>query len=62
KEDLWSSVVEPIFTDIDIKPDDKTRFLVNPTGKFVIISTGDKVSTSGSKKKQPLLFWTNFYL
>ncbi|MCL2924511.1 MAG: methionine adenosyltransferase [Trichodesmium sp. MAG_R04] len=36
KEDLWKYVVEPIFIDIEIKPDSKTRFLVNPTGKFVI--------------------------
>jgi S-adenosylmethionine synthetase len=36
KEDLWSAVVEPMFADIDIKPSDKTRWLVNPTGKFVI--------------------------
>lgn len=36
KEDLWTYVVQPAFADIDIKPDDKTRFLVNPTGKFVI--------------------------
>lgn len=36
KEDLWQYVVQPIFKDIDIKPDSQTRFLVNPTGKFVI--------------------------
>lgn len=36
KEDLWSIVVLPIFSDIEIKPDLQTRFLVNPTGKFVI--------------------------
>jgi S-adenosylmethionine synthetase len=36
KEDLWALVVLPIFADIDVKPDDTTRFLVNPTGKFVI--------------------------
>jgi len=36
KEDLWTAVVEPVFGDIDIKPDEETRFLVNPTGKFVI--------------------------
>lgn len=35
-QDLWSEVVEPVFADIDIKPDKHTRFLVNPTGKFVI--------------------------
>lgn len=36
KEDLWKYVVEPIFADLEIKPDAETRFLVNPTGKFVI--------------------------
>ncbi len=36
KQDLWSAVVEPVFGDIDIKPNEETRFLVNPTGKFVI--------------------------
>ncbi|MFM6189308.1 MAG: methionine adenosyltransferase [Planktothrix sp.] len=36
KEDLWLTVVQPVFADISIKPDDQTRFLVNPTGKFVI--------------------------
>jgi S-adenosylmethionine synthetase len=36
KEDLLKYVVEPIFTDIAVKPDQNTRFLVNPTGKFVI--------------------------
>ncbi len=36
KEDLWALVVEPCFDDIDVKPDSETRFLVNPTGKFVV--------------------------
>ncbi|KOP25892.1 S-adenosylmethionine synthase [Hapalosiphon sp. MRB220] len=36
KKDLWSAVVEPVFGDLEIKPDANTRFLVNPTGKFVI--------------------------
>lgn len=36
KEDLWEYVVQPVFTDIEVKPDAQTRFLVNPTGKFVI--------------------------
>jgi len=36
KEDLWTAVVEPVFGDLEIKPDQDTRFLVNPTGKFVI--------------------------
>lgn len=36
KQDLWTAVVEPVFSDINIKPDEETRFLVNPTGKFVV--------------------------
>lgn len=36
KQDLWSAVVEPVFGDLEVKPDENTRFLVNPTGKFVI--------------------------
>ncbi len=36
REDLWSAVVEPVFTDLSVKPSIETRFLVNPTGKFVI--------------------------
>ncbi len=36
KEDLWSKVIQPVFADLELKPNDKTRFLVNPTGKFVV--------------------------
>ena len=36
KEDLWSAVVQPVFSETEIQPNDNTRFLVNPTGKFVI--------------------------
>jgi len=36
KADLWTEVVEPVFGDITVKPSEETRFLVNPTGKFVI--------------------------
>jgi len=36
KEDLWAAVVQPVFVDCDIQPDEQTRFLVNPTGKFVV--------------------------
>jgi S-adenosylmethionine synthetase len=36
KADLWTAVVQPVFADISIKPDAETRFLVNPTGKFVV--------------------------
>ena len=36
KADLWDEVVLPVFADLAVKPDASTRFLVNPTGKFVI--------------------------
>ncbi|MBD2259955.1 methionine adenosyltransferase [Pseudanabaena sp. FACHB-2040] len=36
KADLWQHVVLPVFDDLSVKPDESTRFLVNPTGKFVI--------------------------
>ncbi|MEL6489533.1 MAG: methionine adenosyltransferase [Cyanobacteria bacterium J06634_6] len=36
KEDLWASVVLPVFAGSDVQPTEETRFLVNPTGKFVI--------------------------
>jgi len=36
KRDLWTLVVQPVFADIVLKPNDSTRYLVNPTGKFVI--------------------------
>ncbi len=36
RQDVWEQVVEPIFTDLSVRPNDRTRFLVNPTGKFVI--------------------------
>lgn len=36
KKDLWEAVVLPSFAGLTIQPSDTTRFLVNPTGKFVI--------------------------
>jgi len=36
KQDLWTLVVQPVFADSVLKPNDSTRYLVNPTGKFVI--------------------------
>jgi S-adenosylmethionine synthetase len=36
KADLWTAVVLPAFEGLSIQPGSTTRFLVNPTGKFVI--------------------------
>ncbi|MEW6495999.1 MAG: methionine adenosyltransferase, partial [Cyanobacteriota bacterium] len=49
KEDLWTAVVEPVFSDIDIKPDNQTHFLVNPTGKFVIGGPQGDAGLTGRK-------------
>lgn len=49
REDLWELVVQPIFADIDVKPDDATRFLVNPTGKFVIGGPQGDAGLTGRK-------------
>ncbi|WP_310485179.1 methionine adenosyltransferase [Chamaesiphon sp. VAR_48_metabat_403] len=49
KADLWTSVVLPVFADLDVKPDDKTHFLVNPTGKFVIGGPQGDAGLTGRK-------------
>ncbi|BAZ05862.1 methionine adenosyltransferase [Calothrix sp. NIES-3974] len=49
KSDLWTAVVEPIFGDLTIKPDAQTRFLVNPTGKFVVGGPQGDAGLTGRK-------------
>ncbi|EKQ70978.1 methionine adenosyltransferase [Leptolyngbyaceae cyanobacterium JSC-12] len=49
KEDLWSWVVLPVFSDLDVKPDSNTRYLVNPTGKFVIGGPQGDAGLTGRK-------------
>lgn len=34
--DLKAYVVMPVFQDLDIKPDEETRYLINPSGRFVV--------------------------
>ncbi len=36
RADMQTDVIGPAFADIALQPDEKTRILVNPTGKFVI--------------------------
>ncbi|MGC1307201.1 MAG: methionine adenosyltransferase [Phormidesmis sp.] len=36
KADLWETVILPAFAGLELQPNQGTRFLVNPTGKFVI--------------------------
>ncbi len=49
KADLWDVVVQACFSDIEIKPTDKTRFIVNPTGKFVIGGPQGDAGLTGRK-------------
>jgi S-adenosylmethionine synthetase len=48
--DLWLHVVEPATTDLKLKPkQDSTRFLVNPTGKFVVGGPQGDAGLTGRK-------------
>lgn len=49
KEDLWTAVVLPVFSDLNIKPDQNTHYLVNPTGKFVIGGPQGDAGLTGRK-------------
>ena len=50
KEDLWINVVLPATKDLKIKPDaGKTKFLVNPTGKFVVGGPQGDAGLTGRK-------------
>ena len=48
--DLWSQVVEPATSDLILKPSrEATRFLVNPTGKFVVGGPQGDAGLTGRK-------------
>jgi S-adenosylmethionine synthetase len=49
REDLWAAVVQPVFADLTIQPDAQTRFLVNPTGKFVVGGPQGDAGLTGRK-------------
>jgi S-adenosylmethionine synthetase len=49
KDELWKTVVEPVFADLGIKPDGATKYLVNPTGKFVIGGPQGDAGLTGRK-------------
>jgi S-adenosylmethionine synthetase len=49
-DDLWSHVVEPATSDLSLKPGKEiTRFLVNPTGKFVVGGPQGDAGLTGRK-------------
>ncbi|GCE64433.1 methionine adenosyltransferase [cyanobiont of Ornithocercus magnificus] len=48
--DLWTNVVEPATADLPLRPDrGQTRFLVNPTGKFVVGGPQGDAGLTGRK-------------
>ncbi|MFQ3613877.1 MAG: methionine adenosyltransferase [Cyanobacteriota bacterium] len=49
RADLWDAVVTPVFKELAVKPDDNTRFLTNPTGKFVIGGPQGDAGLTGRK-------------
>jgi S-adenosylmethionine synthetase len=49
KAELWKQVVLPVFADLEVKPDDNTTYLVNPTGKFVIGGPQGDAGLTGRK-------------
>jgi len=49
-QDLWEHVVEPATIDLPLKPNrEHTRFLVNPTGKFVVGGPQGDAGLTGRK-------------
>lgn len=49
KADLWEYVIKPVFAEDAIKPSEATKFLVNPTGKFVIGGPQGDAGLTGRK-------------
>jgi S-adenosylmethionine synthetase len=49
KSDLWDAVVRPVFGDLAVQPDANTKYLVNPTGKFVIGGPQGDAGLTGRK-------------
>lgn len=49
RADLWDAVVTPVFKELTVRPDGNTRFLTNPTGKFVIGGPQGDAGLTGRK-------------
>lgn len=47
--DLKKYVVQPIFQDLSIKPDEHTRYLINPSGRFVVGGPHGDAGLTGRK-------------
>lgn len=49
KEDLIEKVIKPVFENDAIKPDEKTKYLINPSGRFVIGGPQGDAGLTGRK-------------
>lgn len=49
REDLIKYVIEPVFADCAIKPDSDTKYLINPSGRFVIGGPQGDAGLTGRK-------------
>ncbi len=48
-QDLKAYVIMPIFQDLSIKPDEQTRYLINPSGRFVVGGPHGDAGLTGRK-------------
>lgn len=49
REDLIENVIKPVFENDAIKPDEKTKYLINPSGRFVIGGPQGDAGLTGRK-------------
>ncbi len=48
-QDLKAYVIMPVFQDLSIRPDDNTRYLINPSGRFVVGGPHGDAGLTGRK-------------
>jgi S-adenosylmethionine synthetase len=48
-QDLKKYVIDPVFQDLSIKPDNQTRYLINPSGRFVVGGPQGDAGLTGRK-------------
>lgn len=49
REDLIKHVIEPVFKNYEIKPDENTKYLINPSGRFVVGGPQGDAGLTGRK-------------
>lgn len=49
KNDIIKHVIEPVFANDELKPDDSTKYLINPSGRFVIGGPQGDAGLTGRK-------------